>query len=224
MDRKFIISIDGASSTGKSTLARKISNLLKFIHIDSGAMYRAVTLFAKNNHLLSNNLVDKNALIKLLPNIKVDFVKNNIHLNGMDVSKDVRDENISNFVSRVAEIPEVRAFLVTKQRNFTINHNVVMDGRDIGSVVFPNADIKFFLHADLNIRVERRYNELKSLNSNICKEEVKLNIIQRDYTDSNRQDSPLIVPENAISIDVSEFDINSLFEFMMKKIHRRLFL
>ena len=224
MDRKFIISIDGASSTGKSTLARKISNLLKFIHIDSGAMYRAVTLFAKNNHLLSNNLVDKNALIKLLPNIKVDFVKNNIHLNGMDVSKDVRDENISNFVSRVAEIPEVRSFLVTKQRNFTINHNVVMDGRDIGSVVFPNADIKFFLHADLNIRVERRYNELKSLNSNICKEEVKLNIIQRDYTDSNRQDSPLIVPENAISIDVSEFDISSLFEFMMKKIHRRLFL
>ncbi len=222
MDRKFIISIDGASSTGKSTLARKISNLLKFIHIDSGAMYRAVTLFAKNNHLLSNNLVDKNALIKLLPNIKVDFVKNNIHLNDTDVSKDVRDENISNFVSRVAEIPEVRSFLVTKQRNFTINHNVVMDGRDIGSVVFPNADIKFFLHADLNIRVERRYNELKSLNSNICKEEVKLNIIQRDYTDSNRQDSPLIVPENAISIDVSEFDINSLFEFMMKKIHIRL--
>lgn len=222
MDRKFIISIDGASSTGKSTLARKISNLLKFIHIDSGAMYRAVTLFAKNNHLLSNNLVDKNALIKLLPNIKVDFVKNNIHLNDKDVSKDVRDENISNFVSRVAEIPEVRSFLVTKQRNFTINHNVVMDGRDIGSVVFPNADIKFFLHADLNIRVERRYNELKSLNSNICKEEVKLNIIQRDYTDSNRQDSPLIVPENAISIDVSEFDINSLFEFMMKKIHSRL--
>lgn len=222
MDRKFIISIDGASSTGKSTLARKISNLLKFIHIDSGAMYRAVTLFAKNNHLLSNNLVDKNALIKLLPNIKVDFVKNNIHLNGMDVSIDVRDENISNFVSKVAEIPEVRSFLVTKQRNFTINHNVVMDGRDIGSVVFPNADIKFFLHADLNIRVERRYNELKSLNSNICKEEVKLNIIQRDYTDSNRQDSPLIVPENAISIDVSEFDINSLFEFMMKKIRSRL--
>ena len=222
MDRKFIISIDGASSTGKSTLARKISNLLKFIHIDSGAMYRAVTLFAKNNHLLSNNLVDKNALIKLLPNIKVDFVKNNIHLNDTDVSKDVRDENISNSVSRVAEIPEVRSFLVTKQRNFTINHNVVMDGRDIGSVVFPNADIKFFLHADLNIRVERRYNELKSLNSNICKEEVKLNIIQRDYTDSNRQDSPLIVPENAISIDVSEFDINSLFEFMMKKIRSRL--
>ena len=224
MDRKFIISIDGASSTGKSTLARKISNLLKFIHIDSGAMYRAVTLFAKKNHLLSNNLVDKKVLIKLLPNIKVDFVENNIHLNGVDVSKDVREENISNFVSRVAEIPEVRSFLVTKQRNFTINHNVVMDGRDIGSVVFPNADIKFFLHADLNIRVERRYNELKSLNSNICKEEVKLNIIQRDYTDSNRQDSPLIVPENAISIDVSEFDINSLFEFMMKKIHRRLFL
>ena len=224
MDRKFIISIDGASSTGKSTLARKISNLLKFIHIDSGAMYRAVTLFAKKNHLLSNNLVDKKVLIKLLPNIKVDFVKNNIHLNCVDVSKDVREENISNFVSRVAEIPEVRSFLVTKQRNFTINHNVVMDGRDIGSVVFPNADIKFFLHADLNIRVERRYNELKSLNSNICKEEVKLNIIQRDYTDSNRQDSPLIVPENAISIDVSEFDISSLFEFMMKKIHRRLFL
>lgn len=222
MDRKFIISIDGASSTGKSTLARKISNLLKFIHIDSGAMYRAVTLFAKKNHLLSDNLVDKKVLIKLLPNIKVDFVKNNIHLNGMDVSKDVRDENISNFVSKVAEIPEVRSFLVTKQRNFTINHNVVMDGRDIGSVVFPDADIKFFLHADLNIRVERRYNELKSLNSNICKEEVKLNIIQRDYTDSNRQDSPLIVPENAISIDVSEFDINSLFEFMMKKIHSRL--
>ena len=143
MDRKFIISIDGASSTGKSTLARKISNLLKFIHIDSGAMYRAVTLFAKKNHLLSNNLVDKKVLIKLLPNIKVDFVKNNIHLNGMDVSIDVRDENISNFVSRVAEIPEVRSFLVTKQRNFTINHNVVMDGRDIGSVVFPDADIKF---------------------------------------------------------------------------------
>ena len=224
MDRKFIISIDGASSTGKSTLARKISNLLKFIHIDSGAMYRAVTLFAKKNHLLSNNLVDKKGLIKLLPNIKVDFVKNKIHLNGMDVSKDVRDENISNFVSKVAEIPEVRAFLVTKQRNFTVNHNVVMDGRDIGSVVFPNADIKFFLHADLNIRVERRYNELKLLNSNIYKEEVKQNIIQRDYTDSNRQDSPLIVPENAISIDVSEFDINSLFEFMMKKIHSRLSL
>ena len=224
MDRKFIISIDGASSTGKSTLARKISNLLKFIHIDSGAMYRAVTLFAKKNHLFSNNLVDKKGLIKLLPNIKVDFVKNKIHLNGKDVSKDVRDENISNFVSKVAEIPEVRAFLVTKQRNFTVNHNVVMDGRDIGSVVFPNADIKFFLYADLNIRVERRYNELKYLNSNIYKEEVKQNIIQRDYTDSNRQDSPLIVPENAISIDVSEFDINSLFEFMMEKIHSRLSL
>lgn len=224
MDRKFIISIDGASSTGKSTLARKISNFLKFIHIDSGAMYRAVTLFAKKNHLLSSNLVDKKGLIKLLPNIKVDFVKNKIHLNGMDVSKDVRDEYISNFVSKVAEIPEVRAFLVTKQRNFTVNHNVVMDGRDIGSVVFPNADIKFFLHADLNIRVERRYNELKLLNSNIYKEEVKQNIIQRDYTDSNRQDSPLIVPENAISIDVSEFDINSLFEFMMEKIHSRLSL
>ena len=224
MDRKFIISIDGASSTGKSTLARKISNLLKFIHIDSGAMYRAVTLFAKKNHLLSNNLVDKKGLIKLLPNIKVDFVKNKIHLNGIDVSKVVRYENISNFVSKVAEIPEVRAFLVTKQRNFTVNHNVVMDGRDIGSVVFPNADIKFFLHADLNIRVERRYNELKLLNSNIYKEEVKQSIIQRDYTDSNRQDSPLIVPENAISIDVSEFDINSLFEFMMEKIHSRLSL
>ena len=224
MDRKFIISIDGASSTGKSTLARKISNLLKFIHIDSGAMYRAVTLFAKKNHLFSDNLVDKKGLIELLPNIKVDFVKNKIHLNGIDVSKVVRDENISNFVSKVAEIPEVRAFLVTKQRNFTVNHNVVMDGRDIGSVVFPNADIKFFLHADLNIRVERRYNELRLLNSNIYKEEVKQNIIQRDYTDSNRQDSPLIVPENAISIDVSEFDINSLFEFMMEKIHSRLSL
>ena len=224
MDRKFIISIDGASSTGKTTLARKVSNILKFIHIDSGAMYRAVTLFAKKNHLLSNNLVDKKGLIKLLPNIKVDFVKNKIHLNGMDVSMDVRDENISNFVSKVAEIPEVRAFLVTKQRNFTVNHNVVMDGRDIGSVVFPNADIKFFLYADLNIRVERRYNELKYLNSNIYKEEVKQNIIQRDYNDSNRQDSPLIVPENAISIDVSEFDINSLFEFMMKKINSRLSL
>jgi len=224
MDRKFIISIDGASSTGKSTLARKISNLLKFIHIDSGAMYRAVTLFAKKNHLFSDNLVDKKGLIELLPNIKVDFVKNKIHLNGIDVSKVVRDENISNFVSKVAEIPEVRAFLVTKQRNFTVNHNVVMDGRDIGSVVFPNADIKFFLHADLNIRVERRYNELKLLNSNIYKEEVKQNIIQRDYTDSNRQDSPLIIPENAISIDVSEFDINSLFEFMMEKIHSRLSL
>ena len=224
MDRKFIISIDGASSTGKSTLARKISNLLKFIHIDSGAMYRAVTLFAKKNHLFSDNLVDKKGLIELLPNIKVDFVKNKIHLNGIDVSKVVRDENISNFVSKVAEIPEVRAFLVTKQRNFTVNHNVVMDGRDIGSVVFPNADIKFFLHADLNIRVERRYNELKLLNFNIYKEEVKQSIIQRDYTDSNRQDSPLIVPENAISIDVSEFDINSLFEFMMEKIHSRLSL
>ena len=224
MDRKFIISIDGASSTGKSTLARKISNILKFIHIDSGAMYRAVTLFAKKNHLFSDNLVDKKGLIELLPNIKVDFVKNKIHLNGIDVSKVVRDENISNFVSKVAEIPEVRAFLVTKQRNFTVNHNVVMDGRDIGSVVFPNADIKFFLHADLNIRVERRYNELKLLNSNIYKEEVKQNIIQRDYTDSNRQDSPLIIPENAISIDVSEFDINSLFEFMMEKIHSRLSL
>ena len=194
-----IITIDGASSTGKSSLAKAIAKHYGFTHIDSGAMYRALTFYAQDKKLLNYRLFDVETLISKLPTIDIDFSKNDeITLNGKVIEDEIRSMEVSNKVSIVAKEPQLRQFMVAKQRQLGAKGSVVMDGRDIGSVVFPNATIKFFLEASAEVRINRRHTELVEKGENVSFEEVHANIEKRDHIDSNRDDSPLIVPENAI--------------------------
>ena len=194
-----IITIDGASSTGKSSLAKAIAKHYSFKHIDSGAMYRALTFYAQDHNLLNEHKFDFDSLIDHLPTIDIDFTNaDEIMLNGKIIEVEVRSMEVSNKVSLVAKETQFRQFMVAKQRQLGGKGNVVMDGRDIGSVVFPNATIKFFLEASMEVRTNRRYAELIEKGEQVSVEEVQANIAKRDHIDSSRDDSPLIIPENAI--------------------------
>lgn len=204
MAKKIIITIDGWSSCGKSTLARQIAKKLGYVYVDSGAMYRAVTLYFLRNHIDWTNPDQVDAAIR---EISLDFHINEltdqseIFLNGENVEYVIRDLVIAEKVSEVAAIKEVRDFAVSQQQRLGKRKGIVMDGRDIGTVVFPNAELKIFMTADNAVRVERRFRELFAKNPNITIEEVKANLEMRDYIDSHREVSPLRKADDAIVLD-----------------------
>lgn len=207
-DKELTIAIDGWSSCGKSTLAKALAKELNYVFVDSGAMYRGAALHAIRNNLVSRNHVDINRIITSLSDIKISFKNNSkgkaeLYLNGENVEKEIRKIGVSNSVSSVAKIKEVRLFLVKQQRIMGINGGVVMDGRDIGSIVFPLAELKIFMTADPDIRAQRRFEELKTQGDAITLEEVKQNLIERDEMDSTREESPLTQTDDAIVLDNS---------------------
>lgn len=208
MQQKIIIAIDGYSSCGKSTLAKQLAKELHYIYADSGAMYRAITLyFLRNSIQLLNKKQVKEALknINLSFEFDVDAGKSNIYLNDENAELFIRDMIISEKVSEIAAIKEVREFAVVQQQKIGKNKGVVMDGRDIGTTVFPHAELKIFMIADIVVRVERRFKELFEVNSAITIEEVKQNLEMRDYIDSNREISPLRKADDAVILDNTTF-------------------
>lgn len=218
-----IITIDGESSTGKSSLAKAIAKYYNFKHIDSGAMYRALTFYAQDYNILNNHKFDIDKLINQLPSIDIDFNNaDEVTLNGKIIEDKVRSMEVSNQVSLVAKETKLRQFMVSKQRQLGKKGNVVMDGRDIGSVVFPNATIKFFLQASMKVRVNRRYEELIEKDEHVSFEEVQANIVKRDYIDSTRDDSPLIIPENAIVLCNDLDGLTGLFNIAAAEIDKYL--
>ena len=219
--RKITIAIDGHSSTGKSTVAKQLADYLGYIFVDSGAMYRAVTLFALRKGFISETHFDKEKLIDSLEEIQLTFKKNKeekaeIYLNDENVEKQIRTLEVSEFVSPIATVSEVRKKLVEHQQEMGKEGGIVMDGRDIGSVVFPNAELKIFMTASPQVRAERRYKELLDRGDAISFEEVLENVTERDQIDSNRKDSPLKVAEGAIVIDNSETNQEDQFHILLQ--------
>ncbi|HET8810719.1 MAG TPA: (d)CMP kinase [Flavobacteriaceae bacterium] len=216
--KKIIIAIDGFSSTGKSTVAKQLAKHLGYLYVDTGAMYRAVTLFAMRKNLVSETGFDREKLIADLPLVKLDFNFNSssemdeIHLNDENVEKEIRHLEVAQFVSQVAAIHEVREKLVEQQQKMGTEKGIVMDGRDIGTVVFPEAELKIFMNASPQKRAMRRYKELLANNDSVTFEEVLENVQQRDTIDTTRKDSPLKKAEDAIEIDNSELSENEQFE------------
>ncbi|MBT5788567.1 MAG: (d)CMP kinase [Flavobacteriaceae bacterium] len=222
MKKPFVIAIDGASSTGKSTLAKGLAKALDFAHVDSGAMYRGITLYAQQNGLLVNNKLNTKALLSQLDDINLRFEGDTFWLNGADVSTEIRSMQVSEAVSLVATIPEIRSFLVAQQRIMGTNQSVVMDGRDIGTVVFPKADLKLFLVADVNIRAQRRFDELNTQNAPTTVAEVRNNLVERDHLDSTRADSPLVQADDAIQLDATQFTVESMRNHVLDLVAKRL--
>lgn len=217
---RITIAIDGHSSTGKSTVARSLAKALDYIYVDSGAMYRAVTFFAMSNGLIDPQTREVNGpeLIRRLPEILLEFKKNpengkaEICLNGKNIEKEIRTMEVSGSVSAVAAMPEVRRKLVEQQRRIGKDKGVVMDGRDIGTVVFPDAELKLFMTASPRIRATRRYKELLEKGEEISFDEVLHNVESRDHADSTRKDSPLIKADDAVEIDNSDMGEAEQFE------------
>ena len=220
--RKITIAIDGYSSTGKSTVARQLADYLGYIYVDTGAMYRAITLYALRNGLAANEAVDKEALITALPEITVAFnydketASSQVILNGEPVGDAIRTLEVSDYVSPVAAIPQVRKKLVAIQHKMGQEGGIVMDGRDIGTVVFPNAELKIFMTADATERAKRRYLELKNRGDDISFDEVYENVTERDQIDTTRKDSPLIKAEDAIEIDNTETNQEDQFHIILQ--------
>jgi len=209
MIKDIIIAIDGHSGCGKSTTSRLLAKNLNFKYLDSGAMYRAVTLYFINKRVSQN---DTKKIKDELNNIIIDFkyVEDNQHifLNDQDVENEIRSDEISNQVSLFSSNSSIRKFLVNKQKTFGINKNIVVEGRDITTVVFPDAEIKVFMTADIQVRAKRRFNEMKSKNPDITYSDVIKNLEDRDIQDSTRKDSPLMVADDAFILDTSDLEIN----------------
>ena len=222
------IAIDGFSSTGKSTVAKQLAKYLGYVYVDSGAMYRAVTLYAMQKGLIDVNNFNKEALINELPNIKIEFKFNNslgfaeVYLNENNVEKYIRTLKVSSFVSRIAEISQVRQKLVEQQQKMGENKGVVMDGRDIGTVVFPDAELKLFMIASAETRAERRYKELVENGELINYNDVLNNVKERDYIDSNRKDSPLVKAKSAIEIDNSNMSLKEQFDKIIQLVEKTI--
>jgi cytidylate kinase len=218
---KKIIAIDGWSACGKSTLAKQLANKLGYVYIDSGAMYRAITLFFLRQNI---NLSNASEVLEALKNINIDFRFNtdshhsDIYLNDENIENVIRDLSVAEKVSDIAAIAEVRTFAVAQQQKMGKNKGIVMDGRDIGTTVFPTAEIKLFMTADSAIRVERRLKELTSKNPNITMEEVKKNLENRDHLDSTREISPLRKAEDAIVLDNTNLTMDEQLEFALRLI------
>ena len=222
MKQNLIIAIDGHSSTGKSSMSKIIAKKLGYTHIDSGAMYRAVTLFAIENNLIENNIVRVEELITRLNEIKIDFNRNietnrnETFLNGVNIEEKIRGIEVSSFVSPIAVIPEVRDYCVALQRIMGERGGIVMDGRDIGTTVFPNADVKIFITASAEIRAKRRFLEYQQEGKNIPLDEVLANVIERDHIDSSREYSPLRKAEDAIEVDNSNLNLEETVDKVMQ--------
>ncbi|MFH4965270.1 (d)CMP kinase [Gaetbulibacter sp. M235] len=219
--KKITIAIDGFSSTGKSTVAKQLAKHLGYVYIDSGAMYRAVTYFAMSNGLIDENNFNVEELISKLDNVSVSFKFNKdlgfaeVYLNGINVEKEIRTLEVSNYVSKVSAIPQVRQQLVRQQHKMGEEKGIVMDGRDIGTVVFPDAELKLFMTASAETRALRRYNELKAKGENVTYQDVLQNVQERDYLDSTREDSPLYKANDAIEIDNSNMSLDEQFKTIL---------
>lgn len=217
--KKIIITIDGWSSCGKSTLAKQLAKALGYIYVDSGAMYRAITLYFLRNHI---NWLDKDQVNNALADIKVTFKFNDktqqseIYLNEENVEYVIRDLVIAEKVSEIATIKEVRTFAVAQQQKMGKQKGIVMDGRDIGTTVFPDAELKFFMNADIAVRVERRYMEMFEKNPNTSIDDVKTNLEMRDYIDSNREISPLRKAVDAVELDNTSITVEEQLEIALQ--------
>ncbi|PCI93373.1 MAG: cytidylate kinase [Flavobacteriales bacterium] len=225
---KIIIAIDGYSSCGKSTLAKQVAKEKNYLYIDTGAMYRAVALYALRNGFISQDNFNQKALIDSLTKIKVSFSHNSelncseTYLNGENIEKEIRGITISNHVSKIAQVKEVRAKLVEIQREIGAEKGLVMDGRDIGTVVFPNAELKIFMTAHYKIRAQRRFDELQAIGDDITFEEVLNNIVSRDNDDTSRSENPLIQAEDAIVIDNSEITQGEQLKLVLGHVNNKL--
>jgi CMP/dCMP kinase len=222
-----MIAIDGYSSCGKSTFAKAIAKELNYIFIDSGAMYRAVTLYCIRKKFIDKNWINTNGIISELKDIHIDFVYNpdvneyETFLNSENVEKEIRNMDVTAHVSRISQIHEVRSRMVELQRKIGVFKGIVMDGRDIGTVVFPDADIKIFMTAAVDIRAKRRHDELKGKGIIIDFEEVRRNIIARDIADENRDISPLRRADDAIILDNSRMDVEDQMLWIKKIIEKK---
>lgn len=218
MKKKITIAIDGFSSTGKSTIAKQLAQKLGYIYVDTGAMYRAVTLFAMNQNLITATEFDIAGLEKELSRISLSFTFNSnvgfaeMYLNGVNVEKEIRTLEVSQLVSKVAAVSSVRKKLVLEQQAMGKNKGIVMDGRDIGTVDFPDAELKIFMVASANTRAQRRYKELIAKGDTVSYEEILQNVVERDHLDSTRKDSPLVRAEDAIEIDNSDLGFKEQFD------------
>jgi len=224
MSNKLIIAIDGTSSTGKSTLAKRLAKRLNYLYIDSGAMYRALTLYAIQKQYISKSHFDTKKLIEDIPHILIDFQCNNqnnkheVHLNNVSVEKHIRSLEVSNLVSQIATVGELRKQMVKVQHSLGLDKGVIMDGRDIGTVVFPNAELKFYLDCSLNLRANRRHKELLEKNHKISFDEVLSNLKLRDYQDINRKNSPLKISSDSIVIKTDDFTLDDLEKKLLSHI------
>lgn len=222
MSKKITIAIDGYSSTGKSTLAKQMAQHLGYVYVDTGAMYRAITLFAMENGYINPESFDRQSLINSLPFIKLHFEFNpalgfaEMFLNDAKVETEIRTLAVSNFVSKIAEVSEVRAKLVEQQQEMGQNKGIVMDGRDIGTVVFPSAELKIFMTASAETRAQRRFDELQAKGDQVSYEDVLKNVQERDYIDTHRDDSPLVIADDAIEIDNSNLTREEQFKAVLE--------
>lgn len=221
---KINIAIDGYSSCGKSTIAKALAAELGYTYIDTGAMYRSVALFALRNGLIKNGKINTEAIVMALPDIHVSFQYNNetkvsdTYLNGENVEKAIRQMEVSEVVSKVSAIKEVREKMVALQKEMGKKKGVVMDGRDIGTNVFPDAELKIFMTADMDVRVARRYFELTSKGEYVTEEDVKQNLLKRDYDDIHRKENPLKKADDAIVLDNSELTKQQQLDFVIRLI------
>jgi len=227
LDKKITIAIDGFSSTGKSTLAKQLAKELGYVYVDTGAMYRAIAFFSMQKAYIKTDYLDKESLIKSLPNIQLQFKFNpelgfaEMYLNGENVERQIRTIEVSGFVSKVAEIPEVRTKLVEQQQQMGKNKGIVMDGRDIGTVVFPDAELKIYMTASAQTRAQRRYDELIQKGDSVTFEEVLQNVEERDYIDTHRSNSPLVKADDAIEIDNSNLNREEQFELVLDLVKQK---
>ena len=227
MNKKLIIAIDGYSSCGKSTFAKAIAKELNYIYIDSGAMYRAVTLYCMRKGLVGEGNPDTGGIVQTLKDIHVEFVYNpdiagyETFLNSENVEKEIRGIEVSAYVSSISKISEVRISMVELQRQIGVFRGIVMDGRDIGTVVFPDADIKIFMTASVDIRVKRRYDELIGKGLSVNLNDIRQNIVARDITDENRDISPLRKAMDAVVLDNSRMTVDEQMEWFRKIIEKK---
>jgi CMP/dCMP kinase len=225
--KKITIAIDGYSSCGKSTVAKGIANKLGYLFIDSGAMYRAVTLYCIHNNIIREGTFNEKEVLKAMDSIHLEFKLNEttcqseIHLNGLNVEKEIREMNVSNFVSPISAIKEVREKIVKLQRQFRTTNGIVMDGRDIGTNVFPDAELKLFMTANEDVRAQRRWKELNAKGLNVSIEEIKQNIEHRDHEDTHRQHNPLRKAEDAVVLDNTHMTLEEQLDFALKLVRER---
>lgn len=229
MEKKITIAIDGFSSTGKSTVAKQLARRLGYVYVDTGAMYRAVTLYALQNSMITKTSFDKKALIDKLPEIDLKFVFDDelgyglIYLNDENVEDKIRFMAVSQLVSKVAAVSEVREKLVFQQKQLGRKKGVVMDGRDIGTVVFPDAELKIFMTASAKERARRRFKELQEKGQQVSYDDVLQNVEERDNLDTTREDSPLLKAEDAIEIDNSSLSLQEQFEKILHLAEEKIF-
>ncbi|MCH4553346.1 (d)CMP kinase [Aestuariibaculum lutulentum] len=229
MNNKITIAIDGFSSTGKSTVAKQLAKYLGYVYVDTGAMYRAVAYYAMGNGFITKDYFDKKGLIDKLSDINIAFKFNEglgfaeVYLNSVNVEKKIRTLEVSEFVSTVAAVSEVRHKLVEQQQQMGKDKGVVMDGRDIGTVVFPDAELKLFMTASAETRAQRRYKELIDRGDAVVYDEVLKNVQERDYIDTHREDSPLVKADDAIEVDNSNMSLEEQFNVILDLVNKAIY-